>query len=157
MLAPAVKTGVVMIDHKSPFAVIPYRAIVSLSGTELRFLAALAVHADENRTCFPSQGRLAAMLGVSRQRVSKVLKDLEQKGFVDSQRSKRCWDGAEDRKIYQILFDQPPTPATPEVAPPATSEVAPPATPEVAPINRPPEQTNRTDQPLTRPKMVSER
>ena len=48
-------------------------------------LVLLASYADENGECWPSQKKLAAQAGMTRQSVNKNLKVLQEKGYIHSQ------------------------------------------------------------------------
>lgn len=138
----------------SRFAIMPAAAVTDtrLTTRDLTVLAAIGVHTDRNGWCYPSQGRLGEMLGITRQAVQKSMRALTGAGYVQIVARVRG-DGAQTSNAMRVLFDTehplevmrtaPPAtvevapPATPGVAPPATPEVAPPATPGVAPINDP--------------------
>lgn len=53
-----------------------------LSQGAVAVYCALAVHAKQDRTCFPSITRIAELRGVSRRTVERCLKELEEKNYV---------------------------------------------------------------------------
>lgn len=133
----------------SRFSIIPLSAVLDtrLSLRDLSVLCAIGAHTDKSGWCYPSNGRLGEMLGISRQAVQKSMRSLKACGYL--QVIAQFQGKTQLVNNTRVLFDaiQPESfqrqtgdPATPEVAPPATTvvaplqplEVAPPATPEVA-------------------------
>lgn len=144
------------------FSIIPSRAVFDpdLPRPALHVLNALGTYGDRGGWCRPSMATLGRHLGCSRQAISKQIKVLVERGYVEVSIRHRK-DGGQSSHLYRIRFDvsgpdtetladsddmgqpeahTPATPATPpqqpnSVAPPATSRgCAPPATAEVAPI-----------------------
>ncbi|ARU06159.1 hypothetical protein CCO03_17075 [Comamonas serinivorans] len=136
------------------YAVIPAVALLDkrLSPRDLTVLCSLGMHTDKQGWCMPSQGRIGAMLGITRQAVSKSIMHLRECGYVMVS-ARRGADGGQTSNLMRVVMDtntpadslrevpnhstapRNPTlhPPQPHVAPPATSEVAPPATSEIAP------------------------
>ena len=141
-------------ENETPrYAVIPAVALLDkrLSPRDLTVLCSLGMHTDKQGWCMPSQGRIGAMLGITRQAVSKSIAHLRACGYVMVS-ARRGADGGQTSNLMRVVMDTAtpadslrevpnhtatpcnPTlhPPQPHVAPPATSEVAPPATSEVA-------------------------
>ena len=140
----------------SRFAVLPARAFEDsrLSLSHLKALGIICTHTDKNGWAWPSVSRIAAVIGVSRQRTSKCIQEMKEWGYLEVRSQKRKTDGGQTSNLYRVIMDHGDPvapPATSEVAPPATSEVAPPATSEIAPRTYPKEQTQRTTTPPTPP------
>ena len=53
-----------------------------MTSTQKFLLVALADFADEEDACFPAQERLATMIGIQRQAVSRNLGALEESGLI---------------------------------------------------------------------------
>ena len=88
------------------FAVVPADVVLDgdLTLHQLRVLMVLALHADRDRSSFPSQRRIAELVGSSRSRVNATLQELEAEGYVRSGRRHRS-DGSETSKTYEVIFD----------------------------------------------------
>ena len=143
------------------YAVLPATALLDnrLSLRDVSVLGALGIHTDKQGWCTPSQGRIGAMLGISRHTVAKSVAVLRECGYLVVS-ARRGDGGGQTSNLMRVVMDLnvPETclryvpknsvspmldPATPEVAAPATPEVAAPATPEVArnpPLKSPTEQ-----------------
>ena len=143
------------------YAVLPATALLDkrLSLRDVSVLGALGIHTDKQGWCTPSQGRIGAMLGISRHTVAKSIVHLRDCGYLVVS-ARRGDGGGQTSNLMRVVMDLnvPETclryvpknsvspmldPATPEVAAPATPEVAAPATPEVArnpPLKSPTEQ-----------------
>ncbi|XJC77933.1 MarR family transcriptional regulator [Delftia tsuruhatensis] len=132
------------------YAVLPATALLDnrLSLRDVSVLGALGIHTDKQGWCTPSQGRIGAMLGISRHTVAKSVAVLRECGYLVVS-ARRGDGGGQTSNLMRVVMDLnvPETclryvpknsvspmlaPATPEVAAPATPEVAAPATPEVA-------------------------
>jgi len=124
------------------FSVAPAKAAIDkdLPDTVYRTLAVLGIYGDTNGWCWPSTTTIAELRGMSRQAVSKHIRTLEERGYLNVQKRYKE-DGGQTSNMYQIRFDYDAPPATPEVAPPATSEVA------LTPQENAPKESN--DKPLT--------
>ena len=88
------------------FAVVPADVVLDgeLTLHQLRVLMVLALHADRDRSSFPSQKRIAELVGSSRPRVNVTLQELEARGYLRSGRRHRS-DGSETSKTYEVIFD----------------------------------------------------
>ena len=135
---------------------------VRVGAAALRMLVALGTYADTTTGwCWPKQRALGDRLGITRQAVSRALRDLASFGYIEIKEQHDPATGSQVGSTYRLVMDfhlpdqfrrtpqpdvaggikltlRPPQPdvadpATPEVAPPATSEIAPPATSEIAP------------------------
>lgn len=116
--------------------IIPARAVTDqrVSPAAFRVLSALGSHTDRAGWCRVKQDTIAALLGASRQAVSKQLLVLEELGYVGVVRTGRS-------SRYRVLLDvpdecpiqpdvvSPDCPMQPGVASDATSEVASDSTP----------------------------
>lgn len=136
-------------DENNPFhdfAPIPVRAALDKElGAALRVLVLIAAHVGKDGTCFPSQGKIAAALGVSRQAVIRHINKLEQNGYI--KRESRTRDnGSATTCLYRVLYALPCntdiTPAvTPTLQPLSHPDVTPPVTSgsytHNKPINKP--------------------
>lgn len=113
------------------FSITPSRAVKDkdLSDSQFRTLSALGIYGDENGWCWPSLGTLAKDLNKSKPAVSKDIKSLKEKGYLNVYKRFSNDTGEQQSNRYQLRFDYPPL--TPEVNPPFPSEVNPPLTPEV--------------------------
>lgn len=82
-----------------------------LSATDLQTLIALMSHADENLTCYPTQKRIASLLGVSERSINKRIKALASpnKVFQGKQILEKqlvLFEGEKDaRNLYRINPD----------------------------------------------------
>lgn len=117
----------------SRFCIIPRRAIEDerFSMSHLRVLAALGSYADRNGWCFPSTSTIGGIIGVSRQRVSLCVSELQEWGYIEIHRRTRPTDLGQTSNGYRVLFDvgEPEvTPATTDCTPLQPLEVSPPAT-----------------------------
>lgn len=89
----------------SRFAIIPLDWLQhpDVGADEIAVLCALAVHADRNHTCFPSQGLLATLLGRSRPWVCRVIGKLVEIGLVKKTNQTRG-DGGERSCLYRLAY-----------------------------------------------------
>ena len=71
------------------------------SGTKLVLLA-LADHAGEDFTCFPSSGRIAAKTGLSERTVREYLEDLAEAGVISKMRRQRRQNGTLGTWLYRL-------------------------------------------------------
>lgn len=80
--------------------------VTGLPSTQKFLLVALADFADEAHSCYPGQAKLAEMVGVHRQAVSRNLGQLEAAGFISRQRRQRD-DGyrSSDRFVLAVGED----------------------------------------------------
>ncbi len=140
----------------SRFAVLPARVFEDsrLSLSHFKALGVICTHTDKNGWAWPSVSRIAAVIGVSRQRASKCIQEMKDWGYLEIRAQKRKTDGGQTSNLYRVIMDYGDPvapPATSEVTPPATSKVAPPATSEVAPRTIPFQLSQRTTTPPTPP------
>ncbi len=122
------------------FAVVPADVVLDgeLTLHQLRVLMVLALHADRDRSSFPSQGRIAELVGSSRPRVNVTLQELEARGYLRSGRRHRS-DGSETSKTYEVIFDLGLSQSDTGVYPPDdTGGVSPSRYTVNRPSNRPP-------------------
>lgn len=68
------------------YSIFAARAVfdMNLTAAELRVLAALGTYSNGEGWCFPSQTTLAERLGLTRQTISGAIKNLVQKGYVET-------------------------------------------------------------------------
>lgn len=101
-------------QHQVAWGMVPTRAILDpeLPDRTLRILAAIATHINRNRVCDPKQETLAREFKVTQQAISKHLRILEERGYLESTRV-----GFPGRNVYRIIMDQPDIPQSqpPEV------------------------------------------
>jgi hypothetical protein len=167
-------------EHSGRLSILQAVAIddTRVGAAALRMLVTLGIYANtETGWCWPKQKTLADRLGVTRQAVSKALRDLASFGYLEIHEQHDPVTGSQIGSHYRLVMDfelpvqyrrtpqpdiagginltlRPPQPdvadpATLEVAPPATSEIAPPATSDVAAIE---EERPRKNDPKERPK-----
>ena len=74
----------------------------SLTATYVRVLGALAIHADENAIAWPSQERIASLIGITRPTVCRAIRRLRDLGYLHRYR-KRTPRG-HYRNVYQLLY-----------------------------------------------------
>lgn len=129
------------------FAPIPVRALIDkeLGCAALRVLGIITAHVNKGATCYPSQSRIADMLGISRPTVNGYIKTLEDRGYIKKKRQTRG-NGSETSCLYTVLYDLPPVenPDTPcrNIQQPLSSSCStPPVDPKVDTHNKPMEQT----------------
>ncbi|MEI8395986.1 MAG: helix-turn-helix domain-containing protein [Rhodospirillaceae bacterium] len=70
---------------------------------EVAVLAVLALHADRQGSCFPSQGLLATLLGRSRPWVCKVISTLCELGILQKTNQTRAHDGSNRACLYKLI------------------------------------------------------
>ncbi len=70
---------------------------------EIAVLAVLALHADRNGSCFPSQGLLATLLGRSRPWVCKIIGKLVEVGILQKTNQVRQHDGGNRACLYKLI------------------------------------------------------
>lgn len=70
---------------------------------EIAVLAVLALHADRQGYCFPSQGLLASLLGRSRPWVCKVIGKLVEVGILQKKNQVRAHDGGNRACLYKLI------------------------------------------------------
>lgn len=70
-------------DVQGRFAVVPWMVMERLDAQEMGLYCALAVHADKNGWCWPSQHTLAKIVGKSQPWVNSRLKALEQRMVIE--------------------------------------------------------------------------
>ena len=70
---------------------------------EVAVLAVLALHADRNGSCFPSQGLLAQLLGRSRPWVCKIIGKLVELGILLKTHQVRQHDGGNRACLYKLI------------------------------------------------------
>ena len=76
---------------------------------EIAVLAVLALHADRQGSCFPSQGLLAQLLGRSRPWVCKVISRLCELGILQKTNQTRAHDGGNRACLYKLIAPQTET------------------------------------------------
>lgn len=88
-----------------------------MTSTQKFLLVALADFADEEDACFPAQERLAKMIGIQRQAVSRNLGALEESGLIARSRRSRS-DGSRTSDRFVLAVGQcPRNVRTPETGP----------------------------------------
>jgi len=75
-----------------------------LSGSQRQALALLCRYVDPDGTCCVSMGRMAGLLGVTRQALQNSMRAVERCGYVSSERRYRA-TGAEGAKIYRLNLE----------------------------------------------------
>lgn len=80
-------------------------SIQGLPSTQKFLLVALADFADEMHSCYPGQEKLAGMIGVQRQSVSRNLGELEKAGFI-SREQRRRRDGYRTSDRFVLAVDE---------------------------------------------------
>lgn len=142
-----------------------------MGASALRMLVTLGTYADPEGWCWPKQKQLAARLGISRQAVSKALRDLAEYGYIEIEHQHDGSTGSQIASRYRLVMDfvlpderrrtpQPEIaggkrhvapPATSDVAPPVNPSFTPPATSDVAPIEERPNRTTQLNDPIDIP------
>lgn len=91
------------------FSVVPSRAVgdKDMPDNVFRTLAALGLYGDKNGWCFPSLRALAEIRGLSRSTISRHIKLLEERGYLNVHKQ-RNEDGSRAPNLVQIRFDFPP-------------------------------------------------
>jgi len=74
----------------------------SVGADEIAVLAILALHANKERRCFPSQGLIADLLKRSRAWVSRVISRLVDAGIVEKTHRRRS-DGGRSSCLYRLI------------------------------------------------------
>ena len=74
-----------------------------MGADEIAVLAVLALHADRQGVCFPSQGLLANLLGRSRPWVCKVIGKLVEVGILQKTNQTRAHDGGNRACLYKLI------------------------------------------------------
>lgn len=116
----------------SRFSIIPAQAIFDkrLSPRDITVLAAIGTHTDKSGWCFPSQGTLGKMLGISRPMVNRVIKHLQNSGYL--QVVQKFNGKSQTVNLMRVLMDRiAPSEFQREVTDPVTSELTPPVTSEL--------------------------
>ena len=92
------------------FSITPARAAVDLelSDSVHRTLAVIGVFGDRNGWCWPSQGTLADLRGVSRKTINLHVKELIDRGYLNIQPRYDQETGAQKSNMMQIKFDFAP-------------------------------------------------
>ena len=80
-----------------------------MGADEISVLAVLALHADRNGSCFPSQGLLARLLGRSRPWVCKVIRKLSEIGILLKTNQTRQHDGGNRACLYKLTAPESKT------------------------------------------------
>lgn len=90
------------------FGALPRSVITDpqVSPLEKTVLLLLAMHADKGGTCFPSQGRMAKDLGVSRKSVTRAIAALCRRGLIASEERHRDVDGGRTSSLYTLNFER---------------------------------------------------
>lgn len=91
------------------FAIIPARAVDDrrMNRSTLATLVTLGTYSDRNGWCWPSVSTLASRLGVGERQVKRAIRDLEQLGYIETQRQFNS-RGLEISARRRILFDAEP-------------------------------------------------
>lgn len=106
------------------WARVPETAVKRLTPAHLRVYAALAIYADQEGECWPSQATIAAVLGITTRGLQKHLQALEAAGFiVSTQRAGqssvyRLTDGSPDEGAAPTNHGSTPEPQVREPANP---------------------------------------
>lgn len=102
--APAVE--VKRVGPPSPIAILPTWCIThpALQGRALQVLFAYCAHADKSGITRCSQERIAVILGISRQLVSRHVKRMKAAGIMRDYRNRHVGNGRM-LKLLQIVFD----------------------------------------------------
>lgn len=96
------------------FSIIPAVAVcdASLTTLDLRILALLGCHTDQNGWCFRNQARMAEELGVARRSVNRSIGNLEKRGYLEKRDINQAAVDAGRRKkgmrsicVYRVLLD----------------------------------------------------
>ena len=92
------------------FSISPSAAAMDkgLPDSIFRTLACLGIFGDKNGWCWPALASIAAMRGVSKERISMDIKALVEAGYV--RRQARYDNNRQISNKYQVLFDAPLTP-----------------------------------------------
>lgn len=90
------------------FARLPANAISDrrVRSTELRVIAAVAKYADKEGLAYPSMGRLAGDLGVTRAAVQKQIRKAVEHGYIQVTHCKRPSGGFKSN-LYRVIFSTP--------------------------------------------------
>jgi DNA-binding transcriptional MocR family regulator len=76
-----------------------------VEGSELLALLALADHANDEGYCWPSLGTIAQKVRISRSQITRVLKSLEEKGYISRQRRYNPDNGAYASTMYKVNIE----------------------------------------------------
>lgn len=76
-----------------------------VGASELRMLVALGTYADGEGWCWPKQKSLALRLGISRQAVSKALRDLADHGYIEIHEQHDEATGSRLSSRYRVILD----------------------------------------------------
>jgi hypothetical protein len=89
----------------SPFARIPlWAANAEISLQAWRVLTAIAGHLDRTGWAYPSYTRIAALSGIARNNIPRVVTELEDAGLL---RRERTTGGRGNPTRYQVVFEEP--------------------------------------------------
>ena len=96
------------------YSIIPARAVLdkNLTDLDIRVLADLGIHTDQNGWCFKNQSKLADDLGVARQSVNRSLSRLYSAGYVEARdiNADKSRRGLRSINCYRVILDSPSGP-----------------------------------------------
>lgn len=78
-----------------------------LTDSEYRTLGAIAAYADADGWCYPSQGTLAEIRGVTRQTINRHVRKLKKLEYLNVNHRARS-DGGQTSNLMQVRLDWPP-------------------------------------------------
>lgn len=91
------------------FAIIPGRIVGDerIDNAAIRVLIGIAMHSDPERWSFPSLGKLAGIIGVSKQAISKQIALLVRFDYLEKRTHFRS-DGSQASNRYRVILDEKP-------------------------------------------------
>ncbi|MFC7442441.1 helix-turn-helix domain-containing protein [Laceyella putida] len=84
-------------------------AIKRLKGNKLHVFLTIAIHANNQGEGWPTQRRIASMLGINKDTVTKALESLEKDGFIERDMGRHDEKGRFDSTVYKIRFAPDPS------------------------------------------------
>lgn len=90
-------------------SIIPARAAfdLTLTATQIRVLAALGAHSDNEGWCYPHQKTIADKIGATRQTVAAAIAKLVVEGYIEV-RAKTAPGRGKVGNLYRVVLDLPP-------------------------------------------------